>query len=437
VVGSSAQGSSRFTPYIVIASLGVSIILFTFVLKVSTALITIPPFVWTSLSGGIVLLFGLTLLFPSLWEKVPGIANLSIGSNKVLGAGYTKKSFWGDVLIGASLGPVFSTCSPTYFVILATVLPASFILGSFYLLAYVLGLSIVLLLIALIGERMTARLGGLADSRGYFKKVIGLLFIVIGLLIVTGFEKKIETAILERGYFDVSKLEYQLLNTLEEETVTNTSGESKEEVRVEKEEVKQDVVPTSERTKESMKEPAVAVLVPSVPPAVVSKVVPTPKVAESTKQSYVEFVNPSGFVNTDGKEIKMSDFVGKQIILVEVMTYSCINCQRTFPYMNSWYKKYKDDGLTVIGLHTPEFAFEKKIENVEKAMEEFGIAFPVVLDNNYETWNAYGNRFWPRRYLIDLDGNIAFDHIGEGKYKETEEKIVELLEERKVKRGVE
>jgi glutathione peroxidase-family protein len=142
-------------------------------------------------------------------------------------------------------------------------------------------------------------------------------------------------------------------------------------------------------------------------------------------------------VNTDRKEVAMSDFVGKQIILVEVMTYSCINCQRTFPYMNSWYEKYKDDGLTVIGLHTPEFAFEKKIENVEKAMEEFGIAFPVVLDNNYETWNAYGNRFWPRRYLIDLEGNIVFDHIGEGKYKETEQKIVELLAQRKQVLGVE
>jgi glutathione peroxidase-family protein len=105
--------------------------------------------------------------------------------------------------------------------------------------------------------------------------------------------------------------------------------------------------------------------------------------------------------------------------------------------MNSWYEKYKDKGLTVIGLHTPEFSYEKKKQNVEDAMKQFGIEFPVVLDNNYETWNAYGNRFWPRRYLIDFEGNIVFDHIGEGKYKETEEKILELLAERKRILGVE
>lgn len=211
VIGASAAGRSKVTPYVVVGSLGVSIILFTFLLKASTVFIEIPPQSWMYLSGGILVLFGLTLLFPGLWEKIPGINKLSRSSNKALGAGYQKKSIWGDVLVGASLGPVFSTCSPTYFVILASVLPASFVEGTVYLLAYTLGLSLVLLLIALLGERFTQKLTVLSNPNGSFKKVLGALFIVLGLLIAFGIEKKIEAALLDSGFFDVTKIENRLL----------------------------------------------------------------------------------------------------------------------------------------------------------------------------------------------------------------------------------
>jgi len=211
VIGSSASGRSKSTPYIVVGSLAVSIIVFTYLLKVSTAFIMVPPQVWTYLSGGIVLFFGFTLLFPALWESLPGISTLSAGSNKLVGSGYQKKSVVGDILIGAALGPVFSTCSPTYFVILASVLPASFALGTLYLLAYVLGLSLVLLLIALLGQRFADHLSSVSDSRGYFKRGIGVLFILLGLMIMTGYEKKLETAILDSGYLDVTKIEQVLL----------------------------------------------------------------------------------------------------------------------------------------------------------------------------------------------------------------------------------
>lgn len=211
VVGSSATGRSAFTPYVVVGSLGVSVIIFTFLLKASTVFVRVPPEVWTYLSGGILMLFGLTLVFPTIWERVPGLTTVSTSSHKLIGTGYQKKSFWGDVLVGAALGPVFSTCSPTYFVILASVLPASFLLGSAYLLAYILGLSLVLLLLALLGERLVGRLSRFADSRGWFKHIVGLLFIVLGLMIAFGYEKKVETAILESGYLDVTKIEQALL----------------------------------------------------------------------------------------------------------------------------------------------------------------------------------------------------------------------------------
>jgi cytochrome c-type biogenesis protein len=214
VIGSTASGRSRATPYVVIGSLGVSIILFTYLLKASTAFIMVPPEFWTYLSGGILFFFGVVLLFPDLWDKVPGIAKLSQDSNKLLGAGYKKKSFWGDVLVGAALGPIFSSCSPTYFVILASVLPASFLLGTVYLIAYTLGLALVLLLIALLGERFVGRLSNLSDPKSKFKRGIGILFIVLGLMIALGYEKKLETSILNSGYFDITKIENTLLEKI-------------------------------------------------------------------------------------------------------------------------------------------------------------------------------------------------------------------------------
>lgn len=149
-----------------------------------------------------------------------------------------------------------------------------------------------------------------------------------------------------------------------------------------------------------------------------------------------EIVAPAGFLNTPNNEpITISELIGKKVILLDIWTYSCINCQRTFPYLRAWYDKYSDEGLEIIGIHSPEFEFEKEIENVRKATERFGIKWPVVLDNDFGTWRAYKNRYWPHKYLIDIDGFVVYDHIGEGGYASTEMKIQELLQERAIKLG--
>jgi peptide methionine sulfoxide reductase msrA/msrB len=213
VIGSSLMGRSRYTPYIVIASLSLSIVIFTYALKVSTVFITIPTSFWGYISGGVVALFGLTLAFPTLWDKVPGVRWLGQSSNRLVGEGYRERSVKGDIVIGAALGPVFSTCSPTYLLILATVLPASFILGTVYLLAYVAGLALVLLLIAYYGDRLTRKLLPLADSRGWAKRIIGVVLLIVGLGIMSGYDKKFETWLIDNGFVFI-QLEYQLLESV-------------------------------------------------------------------------------------------------------------------------------------------------------------------------------------------------------------------------------
>ncbi len=136
----------------------------------------------------------------------------------------------------------------------------------------------------------------------------------------------------------------------------------------------------------------------------------------------------NGFINSGPFTLK--SLIGKKVILVDFWTYSCINCQRTVPYLNAWYDKYKDSGLVIVGVHTPEFDFEKDYNNVVKGTKELGIQYPVVQDNNYATWDAYGNRYWPHEYLIDIDGYVVHDKIGEGSYDETEQAIQAALQER-------
>jgi thiol-disulfide isomerase/thioredoxin len=147
------------------------------------------------------------------------------------------------------------------------------------------------------------------------------------------------------------------------------------------------------------------------------------------------FEEISGYINTnDSKPLDLQSLKGN-VVLVDFWTYSCINCIRTIPYLNDWYEKYSNKGLTIVGVHTPEFEFEKNFNNMKSAVDKFQIKYPVLQDNDKGTWNAYENRYWPRKYIIDTEGNIRYDHIGEGAYSETEKVLQYLLAERAAKMG--
>jgi cytochrome c biogenesis protein CcdA/thiol-disulfide isomerase/thioredoxin len=401
IVGHSITDTTpnRRRLFVVVVSLAISVILFTLLLKASSLLIDIPQDFWKWISGGIIFFFGITMLFPSIWERFSFANTISLKSNKVLSQGYKKDSIWGDVIIGASLGPIFSACSPTYFVILATVLPVSPVLGLVYLLAYVAGLSLALLCVALLGQKIMEKVGKVSDPRGWFKKTFGVIFILVAIAIISGYDKKLQIDLLDAGFLDVTKIEQQLLD------VENRAKENKEEPA---------------KVNDSQSE---------------TKKMSFLSLQEKSKKFKLapDLSSIDGYINVDNMTnnlpITISEYKGKKVVLLDIWTYSCINCQRTIPYLNEWYKKYEDNGLVIIGLHTPEFAFEKIQKNVEKAVKDFGIKYPVVLDNDFSTWNAYENRYWPRKYLIDIDGYIVYDHAGEGQYVETEKQIQKALNE--------
>ncbi len=142
----------------------------------------------------------------------------------------------------------------------------------------------------------------------------------------------------------------------------------------------------------------------------------------------VEIIPGGQFINS--QPFKLQDLIGKKVILVDFWTYTCINCLRTLPYLEAWDAKYKDQGLVIVGIHSPEFDFEKDYNNVLDAVKKLGVKYPVVQDNNHTTWDAYQNQYWPAEYLIDIDGYITDTHFGEGSYAETEQKIQAALKER-------
>lgn len=147
-----------------------------------------------------------------------------------------------------------------------------------------------------------------------------------------------------------------------------------------------------------------------------------------------DLVGISGYINTLPEELQNK--IHNHVVLYDIWTYSCINCVRTLPFITAWDEKYSDQGLLIIGIHTPEFEFEKDIENVKLAVKKYGIHYPVILDNDRKIWNAFENNYWPRKYIADQGGYIRYDHIGEGGYQETEKIIQDLLKERNESLGL-
>lgn len=201
IVGGSlaGPGTDRKRAYVIAASLGVSVVVFTLALKATTALIDIPPSAWSYLSGSLLILLGVVSLFPGIWERISAQLSLQARTTSGLAEARRRSGFGGQVLTGAALGPVFSSCSPLYAYVVVTVLPAELGYGLLLLTAYVVGLSGTLLVISLLGQRFVRRMGWAADPHGWFRRTIGVIFIVVGVFIFTGADKDLQAWIIQNS----------------------------------------------------------------------------------------------------------------------------------------------------------------------------------------------------------------------------------------------
>jgi cytochrome c biogenesis protein CcdA/thiol-disulfide isomerase/thioredoxin len=325
------------------------------------------------IAAAILALLGLTLILPRLQEKINSLVKIP-----QLNTGQ-KTGFGGGLATGATLGLVWAPCAgPILAAVITLAATAQAGVGSFLVvLSYALGTGVVMLLIILGSRRVLERVRKLYAHLGTIHKIFGVLVIIAALGIVTGYDRKVQTYII-----DITPASWTtFLQGFEQGEVIEGAIEYLDEKR---EELNIDGGPAP------------------------------------------EFKGITAWINSEGETI--ADLKGK-VVLIDFWTYSCINCIRTLPYIKDWHQKYSDDGLVIIGMHSPEFAFEKKLSNVQKAVEDFELEYPIALDNDFATWVAYQNRYWPAKYFIDREGNIRHTHFGEGAYQESEEVIRQLLAE--------
>ena len=187
----------------IIGALAVSVTAFSLLLKASTVLFNVPDDVWRWLSGSILILFGILTFWPQLWDKLSDLLGLKKSSHKLLGKGLAKSGAAGDLLVGASLGPVFTSCSPAYLSILGYItLQQDLLFGLIYLLAFVIGLSLILFLVAIFGQKFVSKIAALSNPKSYFKRILAVVFVMVGVLVFAGWDKDVEIFLLDRGLYD-------------------------------------------------------------------------------------------------------------------------------------------------------------------------------------------------------------------------------------------
>lgn len=414
ILGASAEDkNSKKIPLIVITSLSVSILVFSLLLKASTLLIDVPASFWKSVSGGLLILLGMITIFPNIWKNIANKLWFSNGANSLLQSGSQKQGIWKYIWLGAALGPVFSSCSPTYSLILAIILPASFAFGLLALIFYILGLAFVLFLIAILGQKFLKNVKWISKPNGVFKKVLGVIFLLIGLAIISGVDKKIEAKILDVSFLNTTNFEQNIIDGLD---LWNT------EKKVEQPENNKDAKSWWQCKGGSCEKVLSWSLNFITPENILEKWKLTEKWYKAPDFSWLQ-----NWINSDSIA-SLEDLKGK-VVMIDFWTLGCINCINTHKETNKLYSEFKDTWFEIVGIHAPEFQYERNLSEVKKAVEKYNIEFPVVQDNDFTTWKLYNNRYWPAFYMIDKQWNVRYTHFGEGGYEKKREVIKELLTE--------
>ncbi len=362
------------------------------------------------------LAFGLAVLLPAVGDRLEARLSRLARFAPAAGRPTDGDGLRSGVAIGAALGFVYAPCAGP---ILASVIAVGAATGETVViaLAYAAGTSTVLLGLALGGRGLVDRVR--TRGRGpLIRRVVGAVMVLTAVAMVAELDLRFQTAIAD----DLPAAVVNPTKALEESAaVEDRLADLQGPPRFDSDAVAAKPAPDApaagpaQRPSDARDPGLPGVVTPQLP-----MLGPAP-----------DFTGTQRWFNTPGGRRLSLPQLSEQrrVVLVDFWTFTCINCIRTLPHLKAWDRAYRDQGLTIVGVHSPEFAFEKDAGNVRAAIRRSGLRYPVAQDNDFDTWDAWGNRVWPAKYLVDADGQVRYTHFGEGEYEETEAAIRALLAE--------
>lgn len=396
VVLAGGSGGGRARPWGIILGFVLSFTVFTVTLSALAEATGLESGSLRVLAVAVLALFGLVMVVPQLsrWFEA-GVSKLVTRFQPRQGR---IGGFWSGVPLGMSLGILWTPCvGPILASVITLALASSIDAGAFVItLAYSLGTAIPMYLIMVGGRALLRRVPALSRHSQGIRRGFGVVMMAMSLVIALGWDLRFQSAVLDAfpGYGSN-------LTALEQSDAVNQALREREDQLLEQnDQYSQEGVFAGVDT--DLSREAVAGRYGTAP----------------------DLIAQGPWINS--RPLTMDALEGR-VVLIDFWTYSCVNCIRTLPYLQDWYRKYRTYGFELIGVHSPEFAFERSLENVKNAVEDQGITWPVVLDNNFAQWRSYKNRFWPAHFLIDAQGQVRFFTFGEGDYLETERMIQSLL----------
>lgn len=371
---SAGIGNNYHRPLGIIIGLIFSLTFFTLTLTTIVRKTGISPDTLRYISIGLIILFGLTMIVPALEKFFLRLASplARLGNRIENSANQGYAGFGSGVLAGIALGLIWAPCAGPILATITTLVATQSITLSAVIvtLAYSIGTALPMFLIMYGGNKIRLSMSSLTPYTESIRKIFGVMMIFAALAIAFHLDIVVQQ----------SALRYVPTITVEDNEL-----------------VKKELEVLQNKTDNSQ--------------LVVGDQAP-------------DFIGIADWINSP--RLTLEQLKGN-VILVDFWTYSCINCVRTLPYLKKWYATYKDKGFVIVGIHTPEFEFEKSFDNVKDATKRFGLEYPIALDNAYSTWQNYNNRYWPAHYIIDQKGIIRYIHFGEGHYEDTENTIRSLL----------
>lgn len=379
--GGTAEG--RLRPFGIVIGLVISFTIFTLSLTAIVLVTGLSANVLRYIAIGVVFLFGLVMMFPKLSDEFARLMEpiATIGQKAQENKG--RSGFIGGLFLGFALGLLWTPCAGPILAAITTLVATQSVGFSTLALTltYSLGAAIPMLLIASGGKWIVQSFKVFSKHAEGIRKFFGALMVLTAIAIALNWDMLLQQKII-RALPPVLVEDYPIVK----EELQKLRGDSVQ------------------------------------PPSSLFGQTESGELKDYGKAP--EFTGIVNWINSP--PLSLMQLQGK-VVLVDFWTYSCINCLRTLPYIEKWYADYKKDGFVVIGVHTPEFEFEKDPKNVAEAAARIGVEYPIAQDNDYKTWTAYRNNYWPAHYLIDQNGNLRMVHYGEGAYVETENAIRELL----------